>query len=272
MGKNMLTPSRMADLSAIAGFYTSEYCAPLGVIDPTLIAASQGLKCSLNDYGKAFDGLLENRNGRFHIYLNTGSGGHLYQPRVRFSLAHELGHYLIEEHYRALSDPRMKAQPSFQTFDLDNKYEVEADYFASCLLMPEDRIQKDVYRRKFNFSLVDELAKKYDVSLTAALLKFIGIGNYPLMVVCTRSCKIRWVRYTWDFPFTYLLTGAEGGVPEYTSAGEYFYEGTKNQNKTETVFAKDWFVLRQSEDRNRKFNEYCIYYEAMDQVISVIWE
>jgi hypothetical protein len=272
MGKQILTPARMADLSAIAGFYTAEYCSHSYLIDPSIIAASQQLGFSLNNYGEAFDGLLENKNGKFHIYLNVKDGGHLYHPRVRFSFAHELGHYLIEEHYRALSDPRTKPHPSFQTFDMDNKYEVEADYFASCLLMPEEQLRKDFIKQKFSFVVIDEIARKYNVSVTAALLRFIGIGNHPIMIVCSRSSKICWTRYSFDFPFTYLLGGIGGSVPEYTSAGEYFYEGTKNLNKTEIVFAKDWFVLHNAEDRNRKFKEYCVYYEAMEQVISVLWE
>jgi hypothetical protein len=223
-------------------------------------------------YGDAFDGLLENKNSKFHIYLNTIYGGHLHHPRIRFSFAHELGHYLIEEHYLALSDPRTNPQPSFQTFDMENKYEVEADYFASCLLMPEDRLKTDFIKQKFSFAVIDEIARKYNVSVTAALLRFIGIGYHPVMIVCTRASKIRWVRYSFDFPFTYLIGGIGNSVPEYTSAGEYFYEGTKNLNKTETVFAKDWFVLYNTEDRNRKFKEYCMYFDTMDQVISVLWE
>ena len=66
--------------------------------------------------------------------------------------------------------------------------------------------------------------------------------------------------------------GMGSNVPEYTSAGEYFYEGNKNLHKTETVFAKDWFVLNNAADRNRKFKEYCVYFEAMNQVVSVLWE
>lgn len=262
----------MADLSAIAGFYTSEYCSQSYVVEPSIIAASQKLGFSLNDYGDSFDGLLENKNGKFHIYLNTIYGGHLHHPRVRFSFAHELGHYLISEHYRTLSDPTIKPLPSFQTFDMEYKHEVEADYFASCLLMPEDRLRKDFIKQKFTFMVIDEIVRKYNVSITAALLRFIGIGNHPIMVVCNRSSKIRWVRYSFDFPFTYLIGGIGSKVPEYTSAGEYFYEGTKNLNKTETVLAKDWFLLNNSDDRNRKFKEYCVFYEAMEQVISVLWE
>ena len=272
MGKQLLTPARMADLSAIASFYTTEYCSQSYAIDPSIIALSQKLGFSQNDYGNSFDGLLENINGKFHIYLNTKDGGHLHHPRVRFSFAHELGHYLIAEHYRALSDPSIKPQPSFQTFDMDNKYEVEADYFASCLLMPEEQLRKDFRNQKFSFVAIDEIARKYNVSVTAALLRFIGIGYHPILIVCTRSSKISWIRYSYDFPFPYLSGGIGANVPEYTSAGEYFYEGTKNLNKTETVFAKDWFVLYKAEDCMRKFKEYCIYYEPMNQVISVLWE
>ena len=262
----------MADLSAIAGFYTSEYCSQSYITDPVAIAESQHLGFSLNDYGNDFDGLLENINGKFHIYLNNKNGNHLHHPRLRFSFAHELGHYLINEHYRALSDLSIKPIPSFQTFDMVYKHEVEADYFASCLLMPEERILKDIEKQKFSFTVIDEIARKYNVSHTAALLRFIGIGNHPLMIVCTRASKIRWMRYSFDFPFEYVLGGIGSNVPEYTSAGEYFYEGIKNLNKTETVFAKDWFLLSRKEDRNRSFKEYCLYYEPMNQVISVLWE
>ncbi len=138
----------MAELSAIAGFYTSTYWSEQGLIDPNLIALSQELKYSLNDYKYAFDGLLENINGKFHIYLNTPNYGHIHLPRVLFSFAHELGHYLIPEHYKALCNPSIKPQPSFQTFNLDNKYGVEADYFAACLHKPEDRIRYDIYKKK----------------------------------------------------------------------------------------------------------------------------
>jgi hypothetical protein len=187
-------------------------------------------------------------------------------------MAHELGHYLIPEHYQALSDPNTKPIPSFQTFDTNNHFEVEADYFASCLLLPEGRFLKEMNRKYFNFTLIDEISSKYNVSVTATLLRFIGIGFYPIMVVCTRKGIVCWKRYSGDFPFTRLLTEAQGRVPAYTSAGEYFYEKIKNYGKTETVYAKDWFVLSNPADRNRPFKEYCIYFEQIEQVISLIWE
>jgi len=61
-------------------------------------------------------------------------------------------------------------------------------------------------------------------------------------------------------------------MPVNTSAGEYFYENKKNQTRVETVFAGEWFNVRYKSDQNRKLFEYCYYHEAINQVISVIWE
>jgi len=272
MSRIELSVQRMADLSAIASYYVNEYCGTGPMVEPQLIASGLGLGISMNDYKQAFDGLLENKGGKFHIYLNIKNDGHLYHPRTRFSLAHELGHFLIDEHYNLLRDESIRPQPSFQNYNMENRMEVEADYFASCLLMPESRIRKDLERRKFTFALIDEISKKYNVSSTAALLRFIAINTYPIMVVCSRDSKIAWYRKSDDFPFFQFRLGQSGGVNEYTSAGEYFYEGKKNLYKTETVYAEDWFVIYNKEDRRRPFKEYCLYYEPMKQVISVIWE
>jgi Zn-dependent peptidase ImmA (M78 family) len=272
MSRIELSVQRMADLSAIAAYYVNEYCSQSTMVEPQVIAKELGLGISMNDYKQAFDGLLENKGSKFHIYLNIKNGGHLYHPRVRFSLAHELGHFLIDEHYNLLRDESVGPQPSFLNYNMDNRLEVEADYFAACLLMPESRIRKDLERQKFNFAVIDEISKKYNVSSTAALLRFVAIGNHPLMVVCSRNSKIAWYRKSDDFQFSYFRLSSGGGVHEYTSAGQYFYEKIKNPHSTETVYAEDWFILSRTEDRRRPFKEYCLYYEPMNQVISVIWE
>lgn len=262
----------MAELSAIAGFFRKEYITGTYPVKPEEIAGKLGIGFSTNDYGKAFDGLLENINGKFHIYLNTHNKYYLHSERLRFSFAHELGHYLIPEHYEVMKRPGLKPMPSFQTFDMDNRMEVEADYFAAALLLPEDIFIKDTEKKRFNFGIIAELAGKFNVSLTAVLMRFIDIGNCPIMVVCTRNSRIAWKRFNDDFPFYRIMEGLNKAVPVYTSAGEYFYEGTKNLYKTETVNAKDWFILSNAYDRNRKFNEYCIYQDELNQVISVLWE
>lgn len=262
----------MRVLSDLAEHYAESYCSDSVLIDPKLIADKIGLSYFLKDYNREFEGMLCYRKSKFFLHLNIGEKDHPYKPRIRFTFSHELGHYIIDEHRNALMQPEVYPHGSFPLVSQDNVIEREADHFAACLLMPENRIKKDVFRRKFSPTLIDEICEKYNVSVTAALLRFIALGNHPIMVVCSRNGMISWHRETVDFPFTFPLHGHKGKVPEYTSAGEYFYTNTKNQGKTEIVYAGEWFNLNYKEDKQRKFYEYCYYFDSVNQVVSILWE
>src|SRR5689334_23997225 len=74
------------------------------------MATSEIYTLSLHDalpichYGNCFDGLLEYEAGEFHVYCNVDRGNIPGGARARFTLAHELGHYFIDEHRIALID------------------------------------------------------------------------------------------------------------------------------------------------------------------------
>lgn len=265
------SPARLREISELAESIADEFCPEPYPANPALIADKTGLPYQAANYGGYFEGYLEFLKGKFHIFLNLNEGEHLYMPRVRFSFAHELGHYFIDEHRMALMKTGIPPHGSKGIFSSDIKTEREADFFAACLLMPEKRLRKDVFRRKFNMTLMDELRNKYQVSMTALLLRFTGMGNHPLMVVCSVNNRLKWLNYSDDFPFRKLRLGIGGELPECSAGAEYFREGTKHQ-KPEKVFAEDWFELWRADDRGREFWEYCIYYESLKQVISVIWE
>jgi Zn-dependent peptidase ImmA (M78 family) len=269
-----LSVQRMRVLSELAEYYAESYCPGSLLTDPEQIADKLGITICKSNYNKAFDGMLCYREGNFYLHLNVheDAGEHIFMPRIRFTFAHELGHYIIDEHRNALKLPGVSPHPSFPLVSQDSMIEREADHFAACLLLPENRIKKDVFRKKFNAALINEISTKYNVSHTATLLRFIALGNHPIMIVCSRNGTIVWHRETYDFPFTFPLYGHKGRVPENTSAGEYFYENKKNQNRAEIVFAGDWFSVKYKTDQNRKFLEYCYYFDGMNQVVSVIWE
>jgi hypothetical protein len=93
------------------------------------------------------------------------------------------------------------------------------------------------------------------------------------MMVCTIDSKIKWYKYSDDFPFKYIKALPGFKVPANTSVGQYFYEnGTKNGNSEEIVFAQDWFSVNFKSDYGRQFKEYCIYSNANKFVMSIIWE
>lgn len=267
-----LNKAKAREITELASYYADAYCPAPQMVLPQLIAEKLGISYSLNVYGNHMDGMIENINGAFHIFLNARGSDNLYSSRLRFTFAHELGHYILDDHRNTLLLPTTPVHGSVTTLDASVETEREADLFAASLLLPEDRLKRDLFKRKFNFTLVDEISRKYNVSLTATLLRFIALGNHPLMMVCSRAGKLKWLRYSDDFPFSRLRLGVGNEIPPDTCAGEYFSEGIKYISKSERVFAADWFVLWKSSDQRRQMFEHCIYQESLQQVISVIWE
>ncbi len=267
-----ISENRKKELSELAEIIADEYFEDIFVC-PYKLAKIYEISYSFEDYGNAFDGLLEHRSGKFHIYLNSHNANHIYQPRVRFTLAHELGHFLIDEHRNALKNGLTPSHPSFTNYSSENEVELEADFFASSLLIPKSRLLKDVFRRKFSFNLIDELAAKYQTSITSTLIKFASIGNHPIMIICSVDKQIKWFKYSFDFPFKYIDALPGFKVPVNTSAGQYFYEnGMKSEDEFEIIEAEDWFRLYNDNDYGRKFYESCIYSDKNKFVLSVIWE
>src|ERR1700748_3499337 len=135
----MPTRKKEIELSELAESIVEYYC-PEGIVNPAQIAEMKGISYSYGDYGDAFDGLIEQENTSFHIFINTKNfpADH---PRSRFTFAHELGHYFIDEHRNALLSGRTPSHPSYTDFSSKNPVELEADHFASSLLLPERRIK-----------------------------------------------------------------------------------------------------------------------------------
>jgi len=265
--KRFLTKYRKEELSELAE-YIAEYYCPDNMISPELIAKKNGISFSYNDYESYFDGLLEHRNSKFHIFINTGRLKHAHTLRARFTFAHELGHFFIDEHRNALQSGNTPAHSSFTNFASEIYTEREADFFASCLLLPKKRIIKDCYKRKFNFNILDELSKKYQTSLTSTAIRFSEIGNHPILIVFCEDNKIKWHWSSEGFPFKYFLNGINI-IPKDTIVAEYFKTNRKPKG-TEIVWAMDWFNYVSKRDDSRQFFEHCIPHK--NQAISFIWE
>lgn len=99
--------------------------------------------------------------------------------RQRFSLAHELGHYLLHRHYQTIFiDPStvfFRNNLSTQGTDL---YEIEANIFAAELLMPEDAIKRAVAEPidAFDERAVARLALQFKVSTQALTIRLTKLN------------------------------------------------------------------------------------------------
>lgn len=103
--------------------------------------------------------------------------------RQRFTIAHEIGHYLIhsqgadEVHVDRKFDVRFRNSLSSEGVDKDER---EANFFAAELLMPIHFIEEDLSKNN-RMDIVDEdfigeLANKYEVSLQAMIFRLANLG------------------------------------------------------------------------------------------------
>lgn len=104
--------------------------------------------------------------------------------RMRFSLAHELGHMLLHSYITAedLGDK-----------DILRRIENEANRFASALLLPRDAFLEDVCSSDLNFLLI--LKRKWKVSVGAIIYrcKDLGIFSEDQITILNRQLSYkRW--------------------------------------------------------------------------------
>lgn len=88
--------------------------------------------------GTGVHALTTQINDNYLILLNISDQSAV---RVRFSLAHELGHIILHSSYK---------KEVYNNKELHKRLEAEANYFAGCLLLPEDGFLLDVTRPTLN--------------------------------------------------------------------------------------------------------------------------
>lgn len=159
-------------------------------VDPAEIARSAGVTYNFGRYRDYFDGYLECRLNRFHIYINLDSNRGSDSPRARFSFAHELGHYFIDWHRCALERgvPPHASQAEFQS---NEAVEREADLFAANLLMPKEMVRRKLPGRA-GATEIQELADSFGTSLSAMAIRCARVGTASLIVMRWSSAGRAW--------------------------------------------------------------------------------
>jgi Zn-dependent peptidase ImmA (M78 family) len=146
-------------------------------VDVESIAEKQGLAIEFQPLQSDLSGFL------FHDEQYAVMGVNSSHPRVRqrFTIAHELGHFLLHQsdplHVDRAVHAKFRNELSKQGTDLD---EIEANLFAAELLMPRMMVAQDMHQNDVVDILDDhffsELAQRYSVSTQALLLRLVNLG------------------------------------------------------------------------------------------------
>ncbi|MFY4862392.1 ImmA/IrrE family metallo-endopeptidase [Aliarcobacter butzleri] len=127
------------------------------------------------------------KNGIPSIWINPMQNKMI--ERKRFTLAHELGHYILHIAPTNKLDDEINDEKIVYNRDNNwNKIEMQANNFAAQLLMPSDLISNEIERiiieHKKNTSegrmdkdiLIEKLAKEFQVSLSAMEFRLSSLG------------------------------------------------------------------------------------------------
>jgi hypothetical protein len=143
------------------------------------------------DLSDKFEGMLmphPDRTGEWGIIYNSAITS---KGRINFTLGHELGHYLLHRHLSP-DGFRCSSRNMLDWKSEHGQIEAQANTFASYLLMPLDDFREHVRSQEISLALIRFLSERYEVSITAAILKWLGITHKRAMIVVGKDGFIDW--------------------------------------------------------------------------------
>jgi hypothetical protein len=109
---------------------------------------------------------------------------------IRFTVAHELGHYFLPGHPAKLFPHGQGTHESRSGFVSRDQTEEEADHFAAALLMPTALFTEALNGAGEGFVAIDHLASLCKTSITATAIRFATHSPDPVAVIVSHGRTI----------------------------------------------------------------------------------
>ena len=149
---------------AIRNSYKSLIEKPVDVVS---LAKELGIeKVVRRPMHKEISGKIEKREEGYFIVTNEREP----KTRRRFTIAHELAHFLL--HKEKIGDEF--PENTLYRSGLSSEYEIEANRLAADILMPVDKIEEYISRVGTDEATIEGLAEVFDVSFSAIRVR-LGI-------------------------------------------------------------------------------------------------
>jgi Zn-dependent peptidase ImmA (M78 family) len=215
------------------------------------------------------DGPLEGADARL---LRKGSKGLIRvknsipeSGRRRFAIAHEIGHWLLHKNVSqilACTTEDMLAQYKA------SEHEVEANFFASALLMPEALFLPRIKKAPPSTELVKTSATYFGTSLTATAIRYVELIDDYCAAVISENGKVRWWRASESFEERFWIEPGTA-LSRRTVAGSVF-RGEQLPTQPERVDLDAWLPDRCGHEHD-SIMEQVIVLERYGQILSLLW-
>ncbi|MBR2184295.1 MAG: ImmA/IrrE family metallo-endopeptidase [Prevotella sp.] len=215
---------------------------------------------------------LENYDGRI-VYgkrgkaLITVNSNLTYVPRKRFTIAHELGHYILGHNRKEVAHDNQASTEFYKS----GSQETEANQFASELLMPTSVFLEYIEGERFSPRLMHDLAEEFKTSVTSVVYKYLECGSHPIAVFYSYKNKIKYWKKSADY--RRMVKDLNNlPVPPCSVAEEWYKEGVQYKpDDIQKIELNVWFDLWDKEENGWGY-EYCLVSPKYNTVLSVVWE
>jgi len=182
-----------------------------GQVNLKKIAAKNHIDFINGHYGNHFLGELIHYQNKFYIILNEDLLSNSEAGRVRFTIAHELGHFFIDNHRNKLSKGISLSFKGELSTDASKQIEQEANLFASHLLMPKEAFIKIARRKEPGMERILVLKETFDTSIYSTIKHYIHLNlSNCIMLKWNSDLSFHYGQYS--DPFS-KLTGIKGRPP-----------------------------------------------------------
>jgi hypothetical protein len=205
------------------------------------------------------------KNG--HAIVSVDANIEFFQKK-RFVLAHELGHMLLHAGKEASFTDDYETLEAYKK----GKQEVEANTFASELLMPQLKFKEYCFKKKFSPDLIRGLSDRFNTSITSVAYRYLDIGNHPLALFYSKDGKVQFWKKSIDFK-VWIPEVNKLNVPSDSVANEFYSQGKiySKERSAQQIWKSTWFELKADENDSRMY-EYCIVTPKYKTVLSIVWE
>lgn len=198
--------------------------------------------------------------------------------RRRFSIGHELGHFLSPTHrpMRGSTTGCQTVDMRLQTprkNDVASRVEVQANRFAAKLLMPERAFRREIKRSDApSLQAVVEISNLFDVSKEATARRYVELHDTACAIIFSESLRFMRPYRSSDFPFVNLKPG--DGLPRTSASATFmgppgtfseFIETDKHQWLDATESKKVGYMAEQVLLQNDDFRMTLLIAELTDE-------
>ena len=185
------------------------------------------------------------------------------ESRRRFTIAHEIGHFLIP-HHRLLRNvcTSDEVESWRQAIAVPER---EANSFAAELLLPRKRVVASLDLKNPSLRTIRAVASDFATSLTATTCRFVELTSSPCCVVWSERGRAKWCFRSNTLPVT--LPVAE--LPSSQSWAARLFAGQTAPDDLSQVPAEAW-VERRDLPAVRHLFEHSVFLKTYSAVLSFL--